>query len=63
MCEGAWRGHYVAFSEAMFLTQGFVFEAAEDVEQRFFQSGENEFIYARYGNPAVSIFEKSIALL
>ncbi len=57
------RSQYGEVSEAMFLTQGFVYETAEDAEQRFIKSFENEFIYARYGNPTVAIFEKRIALL
>ena len=60
---GARRSQYGEVSEAMFLTQGFVYDTAEEAEQRFIKSGEDEFIYARYGNPTVSIFEKRIALL
>ena len=60
---GARRSQYGEVSEAMFLTQGFVYETAEEAERRFIKSGEDEFIYARYGNPTVSIFEKRIALL
>ena len=47
----------------MFLTQGFVYETAEDVEQRFIKSGKYEFIYVLLSKPTVSIFEKRIALL
>ena len=60
---GTRRSQYGEVSEAMFLTQGFVYETAEEAERRFIKSGEDEFIYARYGNPTVSIFEKRIALL
>ena len=60
---GARSSQYGEVSEAMFLTQGFVYETAEDAEQRFIKSVEDEFIYARYGNPTVAIFEKRIALL
>ena len=60
---GARRRQYGEVSEAMFLTQGFVYETVEHAEQRFIKSVEDEFIYALYGNPTVAIFEKRIALL
>ena len=50
-------------SEAIFLTQGFVYPSAEDAEARFIESGPDEFIYARYGNPTVAMFEERIAAL
>jgi O-succinylhomoserine sulfhydrylase len=50
-------------SEAIFLTQGFVYESAEAAEARFIEVGEDEFIYARYGNPTVRMFEERIAAL
>ena len=36
---------------------------AEQAAARFEQSGEDEFIYARYGNPTVAMFEDRIAAL
>lgn len=60
---GARRSQYGELSEAMFLTQGFVYETAEDAEARFIKSGEDEYIYARYGNPTVAMFEDRIAAL
>jgi O-succinylhomoserine sulfhydrylase len=50
-------------SEASFLTQGFVYDSAEQAEQRFIKSGPDEYIYARYGNPTVAMFEERIAML
>jgi O-succinylhomoserine sulfhydrylase len=50
-------------SEAIFLTQGFVYETAEAAEARFLECGPDEFIYARYGNPTTSMFESRMALL
>jgi O-succinylhomoserine sulfhydrylase len=47
----------------MFLTQGFVYETAEAAEARFIDAGPDEFIYARYGNPTVAMFEDRIAAL
>ena len=60
---GTKRSQYGEVSEAIFLTQGFVYDSAEHAEQRFIQSGEDEFIYARYGNPTVRMFEQRIAAL
>lgn len=60
---GSRRSQYGELSEAMFLTQGFVYDTAEDAEARFIKSGEDEYIYARYGNPTVAMFEDRIAAL
>ncbi len=60
---GTRRSQYGELSEAIFLTQGFVYPSAEEAEQRFLGAGEDEFIYARYGNPTVRMFEERIALL
>jgi len=60
---GTQRSQWGELSEAIFLTQGFVYDSAEQAEARFIQSGPDEYIYARYGNPTVAMFEKRIALL
>ncbi|MCX7564919.1 O-succinylhomoserine sulfhydrylase [Sulfitobacter sp. F26169L] len=60
---GTRRSQYGEVSEAIFLTQGFVYDSAEHAEQRFISSGDDEFIYARYGNPTVKMFEERIAAL
>jgi len=60
---GTRRSQYGEVSEAIFATQGFVYGSAEDAEQRFIQSGPDEFIYARYGNPTVRMFEDRMAAL
>ena len=60
---GTRRSQYNEVSEAIFLTQGFVYESAEAAEARFLKAGEDEFIYARYGNPTVAMFEDRIAAL
>ena len=54
---GTRRSQYNEVSEAIYLTQGFVYDTAEDAEARFIKAGEDEFIYARYGNPTVALFE------
>ena len=60
---GTRRSQYGEVSEPIFLTQGFVYDSAEQAAQRFEQAGEDEFIYARYGNPTVRMFEERIAAL
>ena len=58
---GTRRSQYNEVSEAIFLTQGFVYDSAEAAEARFIKAGDDEFIYARYGNPTVAMFEERIA--
>ncbi|TYB82470.1 O-succinylhomoserine sulfhydrylase [Maritimibacter fusiformis] len=60
---GTRRSQYGEVSEAIFLTQGFVYDSAEQAEARFQEAGPDEFIYARYGNPTVRMFEDRIAAL
>src|ERR1700722_4999967 len=59
---GMARTGYGEISEPIFLTQSFAYESAEAADRRF--SGEEPgFIYARYGNPTVKMFEDRLALL
>ena len=60
---GTRRSQYGEVSEAIFLTQGFVYDTAEAAEARFVEIGPDEYIYARYGNPTVAMFEDRIAAL
>jgi len=64
--EGHRRSQFGETSEAIYLTQGFVYPDAESAEARFkgnLAEGEEGFIYARYGNPTVAMFEDRIAAL
>jgi O-succinylhomoserine sulfhydrylase len=61
--QGSRRSQYGEMAEAIFLTQGFVYPDAETAEARFIGAGEDEFIYARYGNPTTRMFEERIAAL
>jgi O-succinylhomoserine sulfhydrylase len=54
--SGTRRSQYGEVSEAIFMTQGFVYDTAEQAEARFEAAGDDEFIYARYGNPTVAMF-------
>lgn len=60
---GVRRSQYGEVSEGVFLTQGFVYDSAEQAEARFLEAGEDEFIYARYGNPTIAMFQDRIAAL
>ena len=60
---GTRRSQYGEMAEALFLTQGFAYDSAEQAEGRFQQSGPDEFIYARYGNPTSRMFEDRMASL
>ena len=49
-------------SEAMYLNSGFVYDEPETAEKRF--AGEDPgYIYGRYGNPTVSMFEERLRLI
>ena len=59
---GTLRSQFGETSEAMFLTQGFVYPTMEAAEARF--TGDDPgFIYSRFSNPTVAMFEKRMALL
>jgi O-succinylhomoserine sulfhydrylase len=59
---GTLRSQFGETSEAIFLTQGFVYDSAEAAEARF--KGEDDgFIYARYGSPTNDMFEKRMCML
>jgi O-succinylhomoserine sulfhydrylase len=59
---GTNRSEHGETSEAMFLNSGFVYPDAETAERRF--AGEDQgYVYARYGNPTVTMFEDRLRLL
>ena len=51
------RSQFAETSEALFLTQGFVYDTAEQCEARF-KGEEPGFIYSRFSNPNISMFER-----
>lgn len=61
--QGVRRSQYGEMAEAIFMTQGFVYPSAEAAEQRFVDPQDDEFIYARYGNPTTRMFEDRIAAI
>ena len=59
---GLMRTPFGETAEALFLTQSFVYDSAESADARF--SGEQPgFVYSRYANPTVKMFEERLALL
>jgi len=54
---GTLRSQFGETSEAMFLTQGYVYDSAEQCEARF-KGQEPGFIYSRYSNPTIDMFER-----
>ena len=56
------RTNFSETSEPLFLTSGFVYETAEEAEESF-KEEKNRFMYSRFGNPTVDIFEKRMAKL
>ncbi|PZO79127.1 MAG: O-succinylhomoserine sulfhydrylase [Mesorhizobium amorphae] len=59
---GTLRSEFGEMSEAMFLTQGYIYASAEAAEARF-KGEEPGFIYSRYANPTVDMFEKRMCAL
>lgn len=60
--SGISRSQFGETSEALFLTQGFVYDSAEAAEARF-KGEDTGFIYSRYANPTVDMFEKRMCAL
>ncbi|SFK61917.1 O-succinylhomoserine sulfhydrylase [Methylocapsa palsarum] len=59
---GTQRSQFGETSEAIFLTQGFVYPDMETAEARF-KGDEPGYVYSRYANPTVTMFEERLALL
>jgi O-succinylhomoserine sulfhydrylase len=59
---GLTRTEFDETAEALFLTSGYVYGSAAEAEAAF--AGEHErYIYSRYGNPTVAMFEERIRVL
>jgi O-succinylhomoserine sulfhydrylase len=59
---GTHRSEFHETSEGLFLTSGYAYDSAEQA-QRAFKGEEDVFMYSRYGNPTVAMFEERLALL
>jgi O-succinylhomoserine sulfhydrylase len=55
--SGTIRSEFGETSEALFLTQGYVYDTAEQCEARF-KGEESGYIYSRYSNPTIAMFEQ-----
>ncbi|HUU65677.1 MAG TPA: O-succinylhomoserine sulfhydrylase [Methyloceanibacter sp.] len=60
--EGTLRSQFGETSEAIFLNSGYVYESAEQAEARF-KGDEDGYVYSRYANPTVSMFEARMCAL
>jgi O-succinylhomoserine sulfhydrylase len=58
---GITRSQYGETSEALFLTQGFIYTSAEQAEARFKQEDPG-YQYSRFGNPTTSMFEDRLRI-
>ena len=54
---GLLRSEFDETAEALYLTSGFVYSSAEEAEAAF-KDEIDKFIYSRYGNPTVAMFEE-----
>ena len=59
---GTMRTLFNEHSEAMFLTSSFVYENSQIAADRF-ANAENGFIYSRFTNPSVTMFQERLAAL
>ena len=60
--EGQSRSPFGENSEALYLTSGFVYDSAEQAEARF-REEDDGYIYSRFGNPTVRMFEERMIAL
>ena len=59
---GTHRTEFNEHSEAMFLTSSFCFDNSAEAAEKF-QNAEEGFIYSRFTNPSVSMFQERLAIL
>ncbi len=60
--EGLTRSSFSETSEALFMTSGYVYGSAEEAEEAF-SGARQRFVYSRYANPTVQMFENRLAAL
>lgn len=58
--EGLNRSQFGETSEPIYMTSSYVYDSPEQAEARF-KGDEEGFIYSRYGNPTVQMFEDRLA--
>ncbi|HLI21890.1 MAG TPA: O-succinylhomoserine sulfhydrylase [Stellaceae bacterium] len=60
--SGVQRSQFEETAEAIFMTSGFVYRTAEEAEEAFKNQG-TRYVYSRYANPTISMFEERLRLL
>ncbi len=60
--SGTLRSQFAETSEALFLTQGYVYESSVQAEKRF-KGEEPGYQYSRFSNPTVAMFEERMCAL
>jgi O-succinylhomoserine sulfhydrylase len=59
---GLTRSAFDETSEAIYMTSGYVYDSAEEAEAAF-KDNSLRFLYSRYANPTVAMFEERLRLL
>lgn len=59
---GLRRSAFSETSEALYMTSGYVYDSAEEAEEAF-AGPSTRFVYSRFGNPTVAMFEERLRLL
>ena len=59
---GGLRSQHMETSEAVYMTSGYVYGTAEEAESAFTNDG-SRYVYSRYANPTVSMFEERLRLI
>jgi O-succinylhomoserine sulfhydrylase len=60
--SGLQRSQFEETCEAIYMTSGFVYQSAEEAEEAFKNQGAR-YVYSRYANPTISMFEERLRLL
>ncbi len=59
---GLERSRFHETSEAIYMNSGYVYESAEEAEAAF-KGDINRYVYSRYANPTISMFEERLRLI
>jgi O-succinylhomoserine sulfhydrylase len=59
---GHLRSEFMETCEAVYMSSGYVYKTAEEAEAAFVNDG-SRFVYSRYANPTVAMFEERLRLL
>ena len=59
---GHLRSQFMETCEAVYMSSGYVYRTAEEAESAFANDG-SRFVYSRYANPTVAMFEERLRLL